>query len=222
MTFIDITLNIDPNLATWQNEEPGVQIEWVAQFVDGASECCVSSVSMGSHLGTHIDAPLHFIRGGGSIEGLALETLIGPCVTADLTAFDGLEVPAELLESLCIPKNCKRLLLKSSNSVKRLLHDPVFHSEFVGLSPESAVWIRERGIKLVGFDYLSAASPAAGNVVKVHQLLLGGGVLIVEGLDLCDVEPGEYKLICLPLKTVGAEASPVRAVLEKTVDSSKS
>jgi len=214
MKYIDITPPISSSLATWQNSEPGASLAWPIKIGENGSECSVSILTIGSHLGAHIDAPLHFIENGNSIDKIPLETLIGSCFVADLTAFSGVEVPVELLKSANVPKGTRRLLLKTSSSIGNLLADPKFHSEFAALGIESAKWVAQQGIELIGFDYLSAAPASTENGGEVHRILLGAGIVIVEGLDLTQVAPGEYRIIALPLRTVGAEASPARIVLE--------
>lgn len=213
MALIDISVDIDGNLPTWQNSEPGVDLRWVTKFGVSSAECNVSRVSFGSHLGAHLDAPLHFVDGGASLEEIPLETLIGPAFVADLGAVDRPEVSAQDLEAAGVPADVKRLLLVTANSARRLLNDRAFHEDFVALGLDAARWVVERGIILVGIDYLSIGSAVAGSGGDVHRTLLRAGVVVVEGLNLHAVPAGRYGLCCLPLKIVGAEGSPVRAVL---------
>lgn len=213
MSLIDITLPMTSDLVTWKNEDSGLRLSWVDEFDINGSENCTSAVRYGSHLGTHLDAPLHFIRGGGTVDQIDPASLVGPCFVADLTRSDSNEITAADLDSLSIPDYTTRLLLKTGNSVQRLLESPLFHDEFVAIGPSGAEWLVRRKIKLVGVDYLSIGSAVTGNGGDVHRTILGAGIVVVEGLNLADVAPGAYTLICLPLKVVGAEGAPVRALL---------
>jgi arylformamidase len=145
------------------------------------------------HSGTHVDAPLHFAEGAASVETLPLDVLVGPCVVVE-----GLEVAA-------VPAGAERVLFKTPNS--ELWERDEFSEEFVKLDGEAARALVARGVRLVGIDYLSIGDEEA------HHVLLGAGVVAVEGLDLRSVEPGEYGLVCAPLKLVGAEGAPARVLL---------
>lgn len=166
-------------------------------------------VSFAAHIGTHVDAPRHRIRGGKTIEALDLEMLIGRAYVVDLTEVVS-EIGAENLAAANIPPDVKRLLFKTRNG--GLWAREGFQKEFVALNKSGARWVVEHGIGLVGMDYLSAdvfwneAAPA-------HEILLGAGVVIVEGLMLQEIAAGGYRLICLPLSLAGADGAPARAVL---------
>lgn len=150
---------------------------------------------MSSHLGTHIDAGSHFIEGGATIDRLPLEVLVGPATVRHILG-SGPIGPNELTGAN-ISRNIERLLLKMA---------PRF------LSPAGATWIVERGLKLVGTDSLSVDSLESQDF-PVHRLLLSAGILLMESLDLTGVPERDYTLYCLPLKIVGAEAAPARAIL---------
>jgi len=198
---------------TWNDGEAGCELEWVARIEAGGSTCNLSSLKLGSHLGTHLDAPLHFIDGGKSLETLDLGRLIGPCVVVELPDLPHPSITAADLERAQAPASVRRLLVKTANSRRRLLENPRFQKDFVAIAPDGARWLVERGIDLIGVDYLSVGSAVDGTGTQTHQILLGAGLIAVEGLYLTDVAPGLYTLICLPLKVVGAEGGPVRAVL---------
>lgn len=213
MPIHDITFPITCDMVTWNDAEAGCALEWVLQIEEGGSPCNVSTVSLGSHLGTHLDAPLHFIAGGATVETLDLNRLIGACLVVELPDLPQLNITAADLDKAHIPVATKRVLFKTSNSRRRFLEDRKFHREFVAIAPDAASWLVAHGIELVGVDYLSVGSAVDGTGTETHRILLGAGVVAVEGLYLCDISPGLYQLICLPLKITGAEGGPVRAVL---------
>jgi len=213
MTLIDISVGIDDKLVTWQNETSGLRFSWVDKQGVNGSECCTSDIRYGSHLGTHIDAPLHFVEGGATVDRIELDILAGPALVVDMSDCQSLEVTKRSLEEANIPDGAQRVILRTSNSTRKLLQDHLFHEDFVAVSSDAADWLVNRGIRLVGIDYLSIGSAVTGSGGNVHRTLLGAGIVVLEGLDLVDVAPGPYTLICLPLKIIGAEGSPVRALL---------
>lgn len=162
-----------------------------------------------AHIGTHVDAPLHRVRGGGTVDALDLQTLIGRAYVVDITDVVS-EIGANDLATRNIPQNVRRLLFKTRNGA--LWAREGFQKNFVALNASGAQWVVERNIKLVGMDYLSAdifltdAAPA-------HDVLLNARVVIVEGMMLNDVAAGWYTLICLPIKIAGADGAPARAIL---------
>jgi arylformamidase len=183
--------------------DPGVRVALVRSLErgDGAN---VSRIDLGAHTGTHVDAPRHFLPGGVGADGLGLEPFIGPCTVADATAAVG-RIDARVVASLHLPRGVERVLLKTANS--RLWERDSFSSEFVRLDGSGAAALVERGVRLVGIDYLSIGDPEA------HRVLLGRRVGVIEGLDLRSVEPGRHFLVCLPLKIAGCDGAPARALL---------
>ena len=168
----------------------------------------LSMISMGAHTGTHMDAPLHFIAGGTGIDNMPLDITMGRARVIEIK--DGESVkPGELIP-FQIGRD-ERILLKTSNSY-RVWKDDSFVEDFVFISDEAALFLAEQGVKLVGVDYLSVGSYAGGGSY-VHRTLLGAGIWIIEGLDLSRVEPGDYDLVCLPLKIVDGDGAPARAIL---------
>jgi len=161
------------------------------------------------HTGTHIDAPAHFLPGGQRVEDLDLEVLTGPCWVADLRGRE--QIAASDLEALMVPPDTRRLLLKTDNHAR---WGPEFDEGYTALLSDGARWVVERGIRLVGIDYLSIQAYRAPD--SVHTDLLSAGVVILEGLDLAEVPGGSWELLCLPLKLVGTEAAPARALLRRT------
>jgi len=168
----------------------------------------ISRLTITTHTGTHIDAPLHFLPGGTPVDQLPVEVLVGPALVVEMAVAQ--EITAADLEAAAIPPQTERLLFKTGNS--RLLDDDDFRRDFVYLTLDAARWLVERGVRLVAIDYLSVEQmDAQPNIV--HETLLRAGVVIVEGIDLRQVAPGPYFLACLPLKLEGGDGSPVRAVL---------
>ncbi len=172
-------------------------------------KCNDSDLSCNLHTGTHVDAPLHFLADGADVTALALDTLIGPAVVAALPEVD--VITADDLERLALPPHTRRLLLRTRNSESWSRGDREFHRDFVALTADAAHWVVARGIQLIGVDYLSVQRFHDGP--ETHITLLQAGVVILEGLNLSQVVPGDYELICLPLKLAGAEGAPARTVL---------
>lgn len=181
---------------------PGVELERVSSIANG-DPANVSKLTMGAHTGTHVDAPLHFIDDAPGAEGILLDALVGPAVVVDATGVEALG-QAEL-EELGIPEGAERVVLKTRNSELWARTD--FTRDFLRLDGSGARFVVERGIRTIGIDYLSIGDREA------HRELLGAGVVPVEGLDLREIEPGPYTLICLPLDVVGSDGGPARAVL---------
>lgn len=208
MKIIDISLTISPRLPVWPGD-PQVELEQVDSMDKGA-HANVSHFSAGVHVGTHVDAPHHFLNDGRTVEQLSLEVLTGPCYVAQLP--DGVEaITAEVLEGTALPADTSRILFGTSNSRFWSQGEPAFQEDFVAVTEDGAKWLVERDIWLVGVDYLSVAP--YGDSVPTHRALLGAGMVVVEGLDLSAVPRGFYELYCLPLKLLGADGAPARAIL---------
>ncbi len=206
---IDVSLPIGPDLLTWPGD-PAIEIERRLRIAKGDA-ANVSELRIGTHTGTHVDPPVHFVEGAVGIDAVPLDALMGECIVADATGVRGEMGPAEL-DALGVPLGTERLLLKTDNSaIWRSLPAP-FPAEYTCLSPEGARWIVERGIRLVGVDFLSVERRGSKSH-PVHIELLTNGVVIVEGLDLGEVEPGRYTLTVLPLRIVDGDGGPARAVL---------
>ena len=161
------------------------------------------------HIGTHVDAPAHALPGGATSESLPLDLLIGDAMVAHVP--DAHAITPNALESLNVPPGTRRLLLRTRNS---LLWGKAFQTDYAALTPDAAQWVVERGIRLLGVDYLSVQRYDERGF-KTHRILLSGGVTVVEGLDLSQVEAGVYELLCLPLKLTDAGGVPARAVLRR-------
>lgn len=206
MQLIDISVPITTHMPIWPGNPP-VDLQRIRDM-DKGEHNNVSRVSLGVHTGTHVDAPLHFVANGAAAERLPLDVLIGRALVIHLP--DVTSVTAQDLRGAVLPP-VERLLIRTRNSEWWHAKDDHFHQDMVGLSEDAARWIVAAGIKLVGVDYLSVAPPGMGT--PVHRVLLEAATVIVEGLDLSDVHAGEYDLWCLPLKLVGSDGAPARAVL---------
>jgi arylformamidase len=204
--FIDISLPVYPGMVVWEDDSP-VEIGFDMAIAEG-DEANVSYMRMGVHTGTHVDAPLHFIDGGKGMDEMDLSLMMGEVYVFET---DAKVVTAEVLEGGNIPE-IRRLLIKSGNG--ELYKTGVFEPDFCALDESGADWILARGIGLVGIDYLSVE--VYGNKDRgepVHHKLLGREVILLEGLVLEGVSPGFYDLMALPLRLVGTEGAPVRALL---------
>lgn len=208
-TILDVSLGISPEMLTWPSD-PGVSIEPASRISAGKS-ANVSELHCGTHTGTHIDPPLHFIADGTPIDAIPPEVLVGPAVVADLTSVERTIGPAEL-DSLSLAPGVERLLFHTRNSENWRQPSPPFTEDYVAVSAEGAEWLVDHGIRLVGIDYLSVEHRGTPGH-PTHVILLGAGVVIVEGLNLEGVAAGDYTLICLPLKIVGGDGGPSRALL---------
>ncbi len=210
MELIDITVGIKNDMLVWPGDEPA-KIGWESRIENGDISN-VSSIQIGAHIGTHIDMPLHFIDGAASMDDLDLSRLIGPASVVEVPD-KKTSIDAVFLESLGL-HDATRLLFKTSNS--KLWDNPSqpFCPDYVALEPDAALWLVEHGCELVGIDYLSIA-PYDNSTIP-HEVLLSNNVVILETLDLRQVQPGEYELICLPLKLISREAAPARAILTST------
>lgn len=170
----------------------------------------LSAYSLGAHSGTHIDAPMHFVAGGASIDKVALEPLIGPARVIDIAdavqAIDAAELERHQW------RGASRVLFRTRSSLRGWMASPTFQRDFAYIAPDAAQLLADAGVRLVGIDYISAEQFGAA-VPATHRILLGRGIPIVEGLALAQVEPGDYDLIVLPLKVAGHEGAPARAVV---------
>lgn len=180
--------------------DPTIRLERVHALADGAA-ANISRLDFGVHTGTHVDAPVHFIDGAPAAETLPLHVLVGPARVVDATAVAG-SLDGEVLGRLEL---AERVLFKTRNSA--LWEQDAFVDDFVSLTGDGAHALIERGVRLVGIDYLSLGNENA------HRALLGAGIVAIEGVDLRGIEPGDYQLVCAPLKLVGADGAPARAFL---------
>lgn len=205
MEILDVSIPIRTRMPIYP-ANAGVALRRIDAIADGAV-ANVSAVDLGAHTGTHVDAPNHFLDGAGSVDTVALEPLIGPAVVVDATAVDK-TLDAAAVAVAGVPVGAERVLFRTRNS--QLWEQEEFNEDFVSFDASGARALLDAGVRLVGIDYLSIGDPGA------HRALLGADVAVVEGLDLRAVEPGPYQLVCLPLKLVGSDGGPARAVLLRT------
>lgn len=206
MIWTDISVPLKSGMPHWPGD-PSVRIEKVRDMAKG-DEANLSTLFMGSHAGTHMDAPLHFLSGGAGLDTLPLDAVIGEARVIEIEHSEF--VSAGELGQHDIRKG-ERILLKTGNSARCWKSD-FFVPDFVHLTTEAGHYLAGRGIRTVGIDYLSVGGyHAKGD--EVHRALLQGGVWIIEGLDLSGVAPGTYELICLPLRVLNSDGAPARAVL---------
>jgi arylformamidase len=202
-----VTAPLSPELPTFPGD-PRFQMEFSHRIADG-EPYNVAKITMGVHSGTHVDAPYHFLADGATVESLPLEILMGKVLVVQVASRSAIDLPD--IEALDLADEI-RVFFKTRMSGQ--LNNREFQEDFVHLTPAAAARLVQAGIKLVGIDYLSVEkfqSPDFG----AHHALLRAGVVIVEGLDLSAAEPGEYDMVCLPLRIVGADGSPARVVLRK-------
>ncbi len=210
MTIYDVTVTLRDSMPTWDGE-PGPTVRPIKRIGVDGEPAQVSLLTIGTHTGTHVDAPSHFIPGGPGVEALPLGALVGPCRVVDVGGARPIE-PATLTRTA---SGARRVLLKTASGV--LWSEPDFRRDFVALSAASAAWLVAHGVLLVGIDYLSV-DPFDADPAAAHLTLLGAGIVVLEGLDLRAVPPGEYDLAALPLKLAGADGAPARVVLRSTRD----
>lgn len=208
MKLIDVSVPLDANVPTYPGNTP-YSLEPIKRIARGDSSN-VSTIHLSAHAGTHVDAPRHFFDGGPGAEALPLEMLIGRARVIEVSTRKG--IGAEELDAAHLAEDA-RVLIKTPNS--RLWGSPEFHPDFVGVTESGAHYLVDHGIKVVGVDYLSVEEykkPGA----PAHHVLLGGGVIVIEGLNLRDVDPGVYEMFCLPLALVGSDGAPARVVLRRS------
>ena len=208
-TIYDVSVPVQPGKTPIWPGDPAFQMERFLKMEDG-EPANVTKFSGCVHLGTHVDAPYHFIPNGATVESLPLDALVGEAYVLDFTYLTG-HITAEALKAANIPKGATRLLFKTRNSQWWTKGDPEFHRDFTALTADGAEYLVRRGIRLVGNDYLSIAP--YDDPGPTHRILLGAGVVVIETLDLSAVPAGRYTLYCLPLKLVGSEGAPARTIL---------
>jgi arylformamidase len=209
MRTYDVSLTISPDLPVWPGDPP-IVLKRIAKMEDG-DPCNITTFSMGAHVGTHVDAPYHFLGSGApTVEQLPLNLLTGRVYVLHLPDEVDL-ITADVLRNAEIPPRTRRLLFRTRNS-NYWKQDPLkFQTGFVGVSPDGAQLLAERSVRLVGVDYLSVAPFKQG--APTHTVLLKAGIVVVEGLNLSQVSQGRYTLYCLPLKLAGSDGAPARAIL---------
>jgi arylformamidase len=209
MPIYDISVPIAPGETPTYPGDPGIEFEAWASLERG-DPANVTMLHLGAHTGTHLDAPAHFIKGAPGLASLSLDALVGPARVVEIPAAAE-AVTAEHVASL---EGDTRVLFKTRNSAFWEEPRGRFRTDFAYIEPEAARALAARGVRLVGFDYLSVERFGSTDFAT-HLALLSAGVVIVEGLDLRAVGPGRYELLCLPLRLAAGsgDGSPARAVL---------
>lgn len=200
----DVSVVVKPEMPIWDGD-PRVRLQRILALASG-DPANVSELCCGVHTGTHVDAPNHFIEGAPGVDSLDTAALVGPARVVDLRTVESL-IDAAALSRVDLG-GTTRLLFKTRNS--ELWERPDFEPDHVSIAPDGAQVLVSSGVRLVGIDYLSVGSP------ETHRILLGAGVVCLEGLDLRAVEPGSYELFCGPIKLEGADGAPARVLLRTT------
>lgn len=209
--WIDVTATLDPATTPVYEGDAPMSFEFLKDMRKGDA-FTLSKLSLGAHSGTHVDAPMHFIRDGAAIDRLALEAFIGPARVIDIPDRVQSIDAAELNRHSW--RNAERVIFRTRSSVRGWMKSSTFHRDFAFISPDAAQLLADAGVKLVGIDYISAEKFGAPAPVT-HRILLGRGIPIVEGLALETLPAGDYDLIVLPMKVAGHEGAPARAVMRK-------
>lgn len=209
MKLYDISLPISNDLPFWPGD-PSVSLMMTSSIAKG-DQCNITSIQMGAHAGTHVDAPYHFLEEGATIDTIPLETFIGPCFVVEIDA----EV---LIEKKDLQKydigGHLRILIKTRNSELWANNISSFETNFVALGIDAAQYLIDMNTILVGIDYLSIESFQSDGF-PVHKLLLKNNITILEGLNLSGVKAGVYELLCMPLRMHGCEGAPARVLLRE-------
>ena len=207
MSIYDISLPISDSLVVWPDHPPiGISH---SSHLDRGDRSTISRLEISSHMGTHVDAPAHFVPGASGVDAMDLGLLVGPTLVVHCLEVDA--ISAGVLDGLAIPPGTKRLLFRTRNSEYWRRGERVFAEDYVGVTRDGCHWLIEHGVRLVGVDYLAVAP--FDDLIVPHQILLGAGMVVLEGLDLGQIAPGIYQLVCLPLKIEGGDGAPARAIL---------
>ena len=208
--WVDVTVPLRNGMVVWPGD---IKVEIIRRVsMDRGDICNNSSINMGVHTGTHMDAPLHFIAKGKSIDQLPIDVTVGHARVIEIK--DKVSIKPEELKQYNI-KRGERIIFKSFNS-PRCWEIDKFADDFVYITKSAAQFLVDAGVKLVGVDYLSVGSPfdPEDGMKDVHDILLGAETWLIEGMNLEAVSAGNYNLICLPLKLINTEGSPVRVILQ--------
>jgi len=208
--WIDISVPLYNGMVHWPGDEP-YHREEVLQMERG-DVCNVSKMTCTVHIGTHMDAPHHFVQGGIGIAAMPIDAAIGPARVIRL------DDPELIRVAEIEPHNLQRgerVLFRTRNSDAGIWKTDEFQKSFIHIPQDTARYLVSTGVQTIGVDYLSVGGFDTDGP-QTHQALLGAGVWIIEGLNLAGVEPGNYELVCLPLKIVESDGAPARAVLRRS------
>lgn len=212
MKYYDISMPIHDGMLSWPSN-PDVEVTQYGTISEKGSNSL--KIIAGSHFGTHIDAPRHFFDEGRAIDTIEIERFIGPVSVVDVRDAETNQLgPKEL--AAVVPEGAERVILKTRNTDQELMRKE-FTEDYVALSGDGSQWLAERGVKVVGIDYLSIQK--RGPDRRGHTELLGNDIIILEGLWLKGVEAGEYELIALPLRIQDGDGAPARVVLRSSRES---
>jgi arylformamidase len=206
--WIDVSVPLHSGMVHWPNDPP-VMLERSLDLAQGDA-MTLSRLNMGVHSGTHVDAPAHFIRQGKTIDELPLAAVAGPARVIEIMNVESI-TPADLTS--CGIQAGERILFKTSNSSDPW-YDKLFREDFVYLTQEAAEYLVRQQVQTVGIDYLSIGG-YKGDGGATHIALLGAGIWIIEGLYLANISAGDYEMVCLPLRLLGAEGAPARVILRQ-------
>jgi len=204
--WIDVSVPLRSGMVHWPDNPP-VQIERTLSIEHG-DVANVSKISMGAHTGTHMDGPIHFVREGQGLDEMPLTATIGRARVIEIR--DPGSIKLDELHPHRLQRG-ERILFKTQNSARRWSSED-FMEDFVYISQGAARYLADRGIQTVGVDYLSVGGFRKDGE-ETHLALLEAGTWVIEGLELSEVEPGEYELICLPVKIERSDGAPARAIL---------
>jgi arylformamidase len=207
--IIDVTVPFSAELPVWPGDPP-IELRPLERIADGASSN-VTQIVCPTHCGTHVDPPWHFVDDGARLDSVPLERWIGPSQVVEIPGTRDL-IQAADLQSAGVAPETTRLLLKTANSRKWRQPTSRLETDYVALTPDAAAWVVQRRIRLIGIDYLSIEC-WDDHSNATHRTLLGNDVLVIEGLDLRDVEPGHYTLVCMPLRIRDGDGAPARVAL---------
>jgi arylformamidase len=211
--WIDISVPLSNGMASWPGDEP-FQHEQILHLERG-DVCNLSKLTTTAHIGTHMDAPCHFVKGGAGIDKMPIDATIGRARVIGIEDREKIRI-AEL-EPHGIRAG-ERILFRTCNSECEW-HAEEFRTRFVYIPQDTARYLASTGLRTIGIDYLSVGGFESDSA-ETHEALLGAGIWIIEGLNLGAVEPGEYELVCLPLKIAGGDGAPARAVLRRVATTS--
>ena len=202
----DVSVPLRDGMPHWPGD-PECKITRVSKMEEGAV-CNLTHLSMSAHTGTHMDAPRHFVADGVTMDQMPLEPVIGRCKVIEFDVED--QITAEDLKKVKLAPG-QRVLFKTRNSTRSWAMTE-FDKNFVSIRADAAQYLVEQKVATVGVDYLSIGGFEKDGV-ETHQLMLGAGIWVIEGLNLAETKPGYYDMICLPLKIEGADGAPCRVVL---------
>jgi arylformamidase len=208
MKIYDVTISMSADMPLYPGD-PEVVIEPKLRLSNGDSQN-LTYYGFGSHTGTHIDAPAHLIADGKTVDHIPIELLLGRTRVIQIGGSE--KITAEKLQEHDL-SDVVRVLIKTRNSYL-WQNDKTFVTTYVHLTPEAAEHLVQNGIKVVGIDYLSV-DEYPSEKLGAHRTLLENDVVIIEGLDLRDVDPGDYEMICLPLKIKDGDGAPTRVILRQ-------